>query len=89
MSQSTHIEYIIAASNLHAYNYGLKGHIDLATHKKVASSVNVPNFTPKANLKIQVNDNEAPPENPRKYLARTLRSPCVVQLLTAHAEFDR
>jgi hypothetical protein len=70
--QTSHIEYIIAASNLHAYNYGLKGHTDLATHKKVASSVKVPDFTPKANLKIQVNDNEAPPENPRAYLGHEL-----------------
>ena len=66
--QTTHIEYIIAASNLHAYNYGLKGHTDLATHKKVAANVKVPSFTPKANLRIQVNDNEAPPENPRAFL---------------------
>lgn len=60
---SIHIGYIIAASNLHAYNYGLKGHTDLATHKKVAANAKVPVFSPKSNLKIKVNDSDPEPEN--------------------------
>ncbi|KAF8341326.1 ubiquitin activating enzyme [Cantharellus anzutake] len=60
---SIHLAYIISAANLHAYNYGLKGHDDLATFKKLSAAVKVSPFTPKAGVKIQVNENEAVPEN--------------------------
>ena len=62
--QNIHLEYIISSANLHAYNYGLKGHTDRATFQKLAAAVPVPHFTPKSNIKIQVNENEAAPENP-------------------------
>ncbi|KAJ3554773.1 hypothetical protein NM688_g2938 [Phlebia brevispora] len=54
----THLQYIIAAANLHAFNYGLKGETDPALFKKIADSVIVPEFTPKSGIKVQVNDNE-------------------------------
>lgn len=57
-----HMEYVMAAANLHAFNYGLKGHADRETFRKVLSNVIVPDFTPKSNVKIQVNENEAPQE---------------------------
>ena len=56
--QATHLEFIIAAANLHAFNYGLKGERDPAVFKKIADSVLVPEFTPKSGVKVQVNENE-------------------------------
>lgn len=50
--------YIIAAANLHAYNYGLRGETDPVVFKKIADSVLVPEFTPKSGVKVQVNENE-------------------------------
>jgi len=54
----THLEFIIAGANLHAYNYGLRGETDPAVFKRVASSIAVPKFVPKSGVKVQVNDNE-------------------------------
>ncbi|KAJ7638566.1 hypothetical protein FB45DRAFT_988580 [Roridomyces roridus] len=53
-----HLDYIIAAANLHAYNYGLRGETDPAIFRKVADSVVVPEFVPKDGVKIQINENE-------------------------------
>ncbi|EPQ25827.1 uncharacterized protein PFL1_06924 [Pseudozyma flocculosa PF-1] len=54
----THLDYVVAAANLHAANYGLKGETDPAYFKKVLASVPVPEFVPKSNVKVQINDNE-------------------------------
>jgi ubiquitin-activating enzyme E1 len=56
--QPAHLDYLIAAANLHAYNYGLKGDNDPALFQKVVSAMSVPEFTPKSGVKIQVNENE-------------------------------
>merc|ERR1712023_404586 len=53
-----HIDFIIAAANLRAYNYGLKGSTDRAFIKKVAESVMVPEFVPKAGVKINSDPKE-------------------------------
>ena len=58
LGKHTHLQFIIAAANLHAFNYGLRGETDPAIFKKVADSVLVPEFTPRSGVKIQVNDNE-------------------------------
>jgi ubiquitin-activating enzyme E1 len=60
--QSTHLQFIIAAANLHAFNYGLKGVSDEAFYKKVADEVIVPEFTPRSGVKVQINENDAAPE---------------------------
>ncbi|CCL99448.1 uncharacterized protein FIBRA_01466 [Fibroporia radiculosa] len=57
-SDPTHLQFIIAAANLHAYNYGLRGETDPAVFKKVADAVIVPEFTPRSGVKVQVNENE-------------------------------
>ncbi|KAF5388441.1 hypothetical protein D9615_000146 [Tricholomella constricta] len=57
-SDPTHLQYIIAAANLHAFNYGLRGETDSAIFRKVADSVIVPEFMPRSGVKIQVNENE-------------------------------
>lgn len=58
-----HMEYVISAANLHAFNYGLKGHADREAFRKALSNVIIPDFTPKSNVKIQVNENEAPQQS--------------------------
>lgn len=56
--QPSHLAFIIAAANLHAYNYGLRGETDPVVFKKVADSVIVPEFSPKSGVKIQINEND-------------------------------
>ncbi|EFI27654.1 ubiquitin activating enzyme [Coprinopsis cinerea okayama7 len=58
----THLAYIIAAANLHAFNYGLRGETDPAFFRKVVDTVIVPEFTPKSGVKVQINDNDPAPE---------------------------
>ncbi|KDN39754.1 ubiquitin-activating enzyme E1 [Tilletiaria anomala UBC 951] len=55
-----HLDYVISAANLHAFNYGLRGERDPAAFQKALANVKVPEFTPKSNVKVQTNDNEAP-----------------------------
>ncbi|KZW04092.1 ubiquitin activating enzyme [Exidia glandulosa HHB12029] len=57
-NNSMHLDFIIAAANLRAANYGLKGGNDIAHIKAVANAVQIPPFTPKSGVKIQVNENE-------------------------------
>ncbi|KAI0375552.1 ubiquitin activating enzyme [Pilatotrama ljubarskyi] len=58
----THLQYIMAAANLHAYNYGLRGETDPALFKKIADEVIVPEFTPRSGVKVQINDNDPAPQ---------------------------
>ncbi|PFH52661.1 hypothetical protein AMATHDRAFT_74124 [Amanita thiersii Skay4041] len=58
-----HLQYMIAAANLHAFNYGLKGETDPAIFRKVADAVIVPEFTPKSGIKVQVSDNDPVPQD--------------------------
>jgi len=61
-SNPAHLQYIIAAANLHAFNYGLKGVSDEAFYRKVSDEVIVPEFTPRSGVKVQINENDAAPE---------------------------
>ncbi|KAJ2933673.1 hypothetical protein H1R20_g3400, partial [Candolleomyces eurysporus] len=61
-NDATHLAYIIAAANLHAFNYGLRGETDPAYFRKVVDTVIVPEFTPKSGVKVQVNDNDPVPQ---------------------------
>ncbi|KZP00032.1 ubiquitin activating enzyme [Calocera viscosa TUFC12733] len=63
-SDPLHMEYVICAANLHAANYGLHGSTDPELFKKVLNSMFVPKFEPKSGFKVQINDADAPPENP-------------------------
>lgn len=53
-----HMEFILSAANLRAFNYGLPANRDAEYAKKVASNVIVPDFTPKSNVKIATQDSE-------------------------------
>ncbi|OBZ70160.1 Ubiquitin-activating enzyme E1 1 [Grifola frondosa] len=57
-NDTAHLQFIIAAANLHAFNYGLRGETDPAIFKKIADEVLVPEFTPKSGIKIQINEND-------------------------------
>ncbi len=52
------MDFVVAAANLHAFNYGLKGESDPAVFRQVLSNVMVPEFAPKQGVKIQVQENE-------------------------------
>ncbi|KIJ19978.1 hypothetical protein PAXINDRAFT_7243 [Paxillus involutus ATCC 200175] len=54
----THLAFIIAAANLHAYNYGLRGETDPVIFRKVADSVIVPEFSPRSGVKVQITEND-------------------------------
>ena len=56
--QPTHLAYIVAAANLHAFNYGLRGETDPNVFRKIADAVVVPEFQPKSGVKVQINDND-------------------------------
>ena len=57
-SNELHIDYILAAANLRAFNYGLKGTTDRAKIKKAVEAVMVPEFVPRAGVKIQSDPKE-------------------------------
>lgn len=52
------MQYIVAAANLHAFNYGLRGETDPALFKKVVASMVIPKFEPKSGVKIQITETE-------------------------------
>ncbi|KAI3639974.1 hypothetical protein MIR68_001979 [Amoeboaphelidium protococcarum] len=58
-----HMEFILSAANLRAFNYGLPANRDAEYAKKVASNVIVPDFTPKSNVKIATQDSELAQQN--------------------------
>lgn len=59
----THLGFIIAASHLHAFNYGIKSNSNIvASHYiKVMDSMIIPEFSPNPAVKIQADDNEPDP----------------------------
>jgi len=54
-----HLDYVVAAANLRAFNYGLPPNRDRAFIKAFVDKVTVPEFVPKSGVKIAVTDAEA------------------------------
>ncbi|KAJ3344927.1 hypothetical protein HDU83_004605 [Entophlyctis luteolus] len=54
----SHLDYIIAAANLRAFNFGVKGERDPIYFKAVLQGVSLPKFAPKSGMKIQLDENE-------------------------------
>lgn len=58
----THFGFIVAAANLHAFNYNIKSPgNDPEVYLRELENVIVPDFTPDANVKIQADDKEPDP----------------------------
>lgn len=58
----THFGFIVAAANLHAFNFNIKSPgTDKALYLRELENVIVPDFTPDANVKIQADDKEPDP----------------------------
>ena len=59
INNPNHFGFIVAAANLHAFNYNIntKG-IDKQLYTKVLDNMIVPDFTPDPGVKIQANDND-------------------------------
>ncbi|KAI1823855.1 putative ubiquitin-protein ligase [Xylaria intraflava] len=62
LKNTTHFGFIVAAANLHAFNYNIntKG-IDKELYLKVLDNMIVPDFSPDPGVKIQANDNDPDP----------------------------
>jgi len=58
MNNPLHMDFIIAAANLHAFNYGLTGETDVQVFKNELATITVKKFEPKKGVKIQVQENE-------------------------------
>jgi len=65
-----HLDFVIAAANLRAHVFGLKGERDPTAFKAMSSKIVVPPFQPQAGIKIEV-DRRRPRRPPR-----TRRRPC-------------
>lgn len=52
------MSFVIAAANLRAYNYGLKGELDPNYFIRKLAEVEVPEFTPKSGIQVQLKDDE-------------------------------
>lgn len=61
INNEDHFNFIKAAANLRAFNYGLKGGDNTETYVKVLTSVKVPEFSPSSRVKIQANDSDPDP----------------------------
>lgn len=65
-SDETHVDFIEAAANLHAFNYGIRGTRDRAFLRRVAAETEVEAFQPSSGVKIAATDEEAKREAERK-----------------------
>lgn len=58
----THLGFVVAAANLHAFNYGIKSDSVKEDHyRKVMDNMMIPEFSPNPTVKIQADDNEPDP----------------------------
>lgn len=61
-SNEAHLGFIIAAANLHAFNYGIKSpNVPKSYYQKVVEDMIIPEFSPSAGVKIQADENEPDP----------------------------
>lgn len=58
INNATHLEFLTAAANLRAFNYGLKGESDPAVFANVVGNYHSKEFNPSSGIKIAVTDDE-------------------------------
>jgi ubiquitin-activating enzyme E1 len=64
-SNHTHMGFIVAGANLHAFNYHINGAgVSQEQIKKVMDNMIIPEFSPNPAVKIQADDNEPDPNAP-------------------------
>ncbi|KAF4509164.1 hypothetical protein G6O67_005455 [Ophiocordyceps sinensis] len=62
-NNATHFGFVVAAANLHAFNFNIKSPgTDKSIYLRELENVIVPDFTPDANVKIQADDKEPDPD---------------------------
>ncbi|XP_059142787.1 ubiquitin-like modifier-activating enzyme 1 isoform X2 [Physella acuta] len=57
-NKETHLDYVMAVANLKAHIYGIPQCRDRSKIKAIVDTISVPEFKPKAGVKIEVNDSE-------------------------------
>ncbi|KAK2742901.1 E1 ubiquitin-activating protein [Myotisia sp. PD_48] len=58
-SNETHLSFVIAGANLHAFNYGIKNPgVKEDYYRRVTNDMIVPEFAPTSGVRIQVEENE-------------------------------
>ena len=61
-NNETHLSYVMAAANLHAFNYGINSKdVDKEQYRRVLENMIIPEFKPNPSVKIQANENEPDP----------------------------
>lgn len=59
INNPTHYQFLVAATNLHAFNYNINvRHKDRAAYEAALDSMIVPDFSPDSNVKIQADDKD-------------------------------
>lgn len=61
-----HLDYVVAAANLYAQIFRVRGTTDRASVQNVLQGVHVPPFTPKSSVKIQLTDKDLEAERKRE-----------------------
>jgi ubiquitin-activating enzyme E1 len=65
VSNPSHMGFVMAAANLHAFNYHINGTgVTQEQYKRVMDNMIIPEFSPNPSVKIQADDNEPDPNAP-------------------------
>lgn len=89
------MDFIIAAANLHAFNYGLKGQTDPTQFIAALDAIVLPPFTPRSGVAVQLKDDEPvagslPEEEDVSSIAAALPAPAsLVGYRMIPAEFEK
>ena len=62
-TQPMHMDYVVAAANLRANLYGIPQNRDYSAIARMLDDVKVPEFTPRAGVKIEVTEAEVTARN--------------------------